>query len=207
MLHLGSCTLVNIISTYKRILFLYILCQVSLQRWNGFHFSHFCGGSIVASEWVVTAAHCCEGRRPIGIKVVAGGVSLQQDEGVEQTRFARLVIIHERYGQPVPEENDICMIKLRNPFVLTENVNEVILPRRWEEVPSGSMVTVTGWGRVRDDDSPLSDILEKVSVPVVSDRKCKKEYEFVTEIARSMLCAGFDDGGKDSCQEIQEDRW
>merc|ERR1712038_951827 len=46
--------------------------QVSLRTFNHLPSSHFCGGSVVAEEWVVTAGHCCAGQVPLTLHVTAG---------------------------------------------------------------------------------------------------------------------------------------
>ena len=50
-----------------------------------FHFSfNSCGGSILNENWILTAAHCCAGI--YDGKIVAGGIKLKENEGVEQER-------------------------------------------------------------------------------------------------------------------------
>merc|ERR1712189_154770 len=58
--------------------------------------------------------------------------------------------------------------------------------------------SVSGWGTTSEGGS-LGKTLMKVTVPVVSDDDCRDAYG-VSEIADSMICAGLEQGGKDSCQ-------
>lgn len=48
----------------------------------------------------------------------------------------------------------------------------------------------------------LSSTLRAVAVPIITDEKCREAYED-NMVADSMLCAGYDEGGKDSCQVKQ----
>ena len=61
----------------------------------------------------------------------------------------------------------------------------------------GKLVTVSGWGRLDDGDYP--EELHSVDVPVISQDACKRAYG-PGAITDSMICAGYEAGGKDSCQ-------
>merc|ERR1712106_268925 len=79
----------------------------------------------------------------------------------------------------------------------------ISLPSDGEEYPSGTDCTVSGWGTTSEGGS-LGQVLMKVTVPVVSDDDCRGAYG-QDDIADSMICAGLDAGGKDSCREIPVD--
>ena len=151
----------------------------------------------------MTAAHCCKAsfiKRPSNIKIVAGGISLRRDEGVEQERFASLIYPHERYGLNNEEINDICLIRVRQPFLFNRQVSRIQLPNKFEYYPPGKMLMVSGWGKLNSESEYLPDTLQKVRVPVVSDSECRREYRRVATITKSMLCAGYHRGGRDSCE-------
>merc|ERR1711974_280318 len=79
-----------------------------------------------------------------------------------------------------------------------DHVAAIALPEDGEEYTEGTTCTVSGWGTTSEGGS-LARILQKVDVPVVSDKSCRKSYS-TSQIADSMICAGFEQGGKDSCQ-------
>lgn len=62
----------------------------------------------------------------------------------------------------------------------------------------GADATVTGWGLTMEDGSS-SENLMSVTVPIVSRTDCEEAYKD-ENITERMICAGFLEGGKDSCQ-------
>lgn len=166
--------------------------QVSLRRASD-NF-HFCGGSILSENYVVTAAHCTViWDSPSEVQVVAGDHSQSQDDGTEQTVPVAMLKVHENYGSPKSFENDIAVWQLAEPLTLNKAVAPVPLPKQMQD--STGYCTVTGWGTLSSG-GQTPDVLMKVDVPVVEDSRCKLEYPF--SIADSMICAG--EHGKDSCQ-------
>jgi hypothetical protein len=64
----------------------------------------------------------------------------------------------------------------------------------------GVKAIATGWGTVKEDGKP-SCILQEVEVPVMSNQDCRKNTKYNEKmISDNMLCAGYPDGMKDSCQ-------
>jgi len=166
--------------------------QVSLRRKSD-NF-HFCGGSVLNENTVISAAHCTViWDSPEQVVVVAGDHNQAVDEGTEQTVNVAKLTVHENYQDGKAFENDIALWSLAEPLVMNEYVAGVPLPLKGEQ--SEGECTVTGWGTLSAGGS-TPDVLMKVDVPVVTDATCKLEYPF--SIADSMLCAG--ERGKDSCQ-------
>merc|ERR1712083_761866 len=95
-------------------------------------------------------------------------------------------------------ENDICLLELETPATLGSNVAAISLPYKNEEYDEGTNCIVSGWGTTSEGGS-LASVLQKVTVPVVSDKHCRDSYG-ASSITDSMICAGLDQGGKDSCQ-------
>jgi len=174
--------------------------QVSLRLIGAIGATHFCGGSVIDANWVLTAAHCCAGQIPATLHVVAGGIKLNNFENEEQKRDVAEIIGHPDYDSSTIT-NDACLLKLKQPFEFTDYVSPIALPAPQQDTAEGSPVTVTGWGALTEGGAILPNVLHKVSVPVVGDVQCNEYYSsHGYTVADSMICAGLPEGGKDSCQ-------
>lgn len=113
-------------------------------------FYHFCGGAILSSEWIVTAAHCIDGTKDYSYTrwVSAGEHTIKSDEGTEQYRqFApEDAIIHPSY-EKATHNYDIALIKLTTPLDLDEYSWPVCLPPPGTDYAHQKGI-ISGWGRL-----------------------------------------------------------
>lgn len=165
--------------------------QVSLQ-YKGIDF-HFCGAAVATENFIVTAAHCCDGQTAKELHVVAGDHNIKTEEGTEQVRNVKHIKMHPDYNSHTIE-NDICLLELEEPLEMNENVQASSLPEQNAE-PTG-MATVSGWGTLSSGGSS-PDTLHAVDVPLTTDAVCRDAYGD-DAIYDSMICAG--EYHKDSCQ-------
>merc|ERR1712045_78852 len=169
--------------------------QIMLTR--GVGGSLMCGGSLVRSNKVITAGHCCDGMSPSKLGVEVGSHNLYEDDPDQESFAVTDVGLHEEYDS-FNINNDICMLTLEGTISMGSNVATISIPYSMEEYDEGTVCTVTGWGTTTEGGS-LARVLQKVDVPVVSDEHCRDSYG-QSDITDSMICAGLDQGGKDSCQ-------
>ncbi|MFN7729724.1 MAG: S1 family serine peptidase [Bdellovibrio sp.] len=159
---------------------------VSLQQGS----SHFCGGSLIKKDWVLTAAHCVKGGTVS--KVVIGlhnRTDLKNAEAIKPKR----IIAHPQYNSRTMDY-DYALIQLARESSYTPvDVNADDL----EKAAPGLLLTTAGWGATSEGSYSLPNLLQKVEVPFVTKTECLKAYADVTD---RMICAGLDTGGKDSCQ-------
>lgn len=164
---------------------------VSLQEGG----NHFCGGSLIAPEWVLTAAHCVEGADPSSVGMRIG--SNDRNTGGEEAKAAEITI-HPDYNGT----HDIALIKLAAPAQ-----SAPIAMGTTADV--GTTSRILGWGQTtpQPGGDNGSDILQELDVSVVDPGGCQgggidAETELCTENpgGDSGACYG-DSGGPQIAKE------
>ncbi|RWS24007.1 plasminogen activator sPA-like protein [Leptotrombidium deliense] len=175
--------------------------QVSLQLRRGSGWFHFCGASIINNNYILTAAHCVPDLKPSEFRIVLGAHNLKASTGYEVIATASKIIAHERYDSR-RMSNDIALIRLSKPLDLSGKsgapINAICLPEKKEvTLAEGESLLVSGWGRLSEGGA-AADKLQVVGVGYISNNNCNRYYP--NKIYDGMLCAGFENGGKDACQ-------
>jgi len=160
---------------------------------------YLCGGTIIAKDWILTAAHCVSPIKKYEYVHVYFGKHQEWDKGDHDVKLPKTAIhvhagysTHPQTGVPV---NDIALIHYKNAAHGFKN-----FPLLAKKEPSkGMIITVAGWGVVNTATDTTAKLLRKVSVPVHSDAQCKK-WVGAPFAAKTTWCAGLAKGGKDACQ-------
>merc|ERR550539_275828 len=178
--------------------------QVSVRRTSFFGFSstHRCGGALLNEYWVASAGHCVDDLMISQIRVRMGewdfSSTTEPNEHIEHKVVKK--IVHPKYNF-FTYENDLALVKTERRVRFADNIIPICLPGN-DDLLIGEFGTVAGWGRLSEG-GVLPSILQHVSVPILSNEKCKNmflkagRHEVIPEI---FMCAGYENGKMDSCQ-------
>ncbi|XP_076592108.1 transmembrane protease serine 5 isoform X2 [Chaetodon auriga] len=173
--------------------------QVSLYYSN----RHTCGGSIITSQWVVTAAHCVHNYRLPQVSswvVYAGIVTRSSAKMAQHTGYAVEKIIYNKNYNHRSHDSDIALMKLRTPLNFSDTIRPVCLPQYDYDLPGGTQCWISGWGYTQPEGVHSPDTLKEAPVPIISTKKCNSSCMYNGEITPRMLCAGYTEGKVDACQ-------
>jgi secreted trypsin-like serine protease len=176
--------------------------MVTLHRRDSQSNMSFCGGTIIDTHWVLTAGHCVTKllNNPQILYIREGGNVVGQGRAINVTS----ITLHESYD-PRPPLNDVALLRLAEP---ARAPRQVLLPSamRPDYLRDKKMSTVIGYGLVQPQaigataqTGNASDRLLQVDLPLVSQPACAQLHG-AAAITEATVCAGYDEGKKDSCQ-------
>uniref|UniRef100_W8CC16 Chymotrypsin-2 n=1 Tax=Ceratitis capitata TaxID=7213 RepID=W8CC16_CERCA len=174
----------------------YIPYQISMQyRTRSGKDRHFCGGSIISPNRILTAAHCVNGQDAKRISVVAGIRDLNDSTGIRSQVLS--YEIHENYEELVT--SDIAILKIEPAYELDgTRVNQIDVGGS-DKVDGGRDVTLSGWGAMwHVGQGPLAiypTLLQRMSYKTITNDQCKK---VMTQLSDTEICA-LERFGKGAC--------
>merc|ERR1712042_310983 len=170
---------------------------------------HKCGGTVVASEWIVTAAHCLYEDPEMTVETEAEDISIvlgEHDNSMEgEEILPRKVVKVSKYIKHPNWDTgsgtfdaDIALLKLAEKVDLNTYTPACMANTGDDFV--GKTAWVYGWGALSFGTGDYPDKLQELSVKIVSQDVCQAAHnDLEWTITDGMLCAG-GVTGQDSCQ-------
>lgn len=162
----------------------------------------WCGATVISDRWILTAAHCTDGKTASQIQVLLGEHNYNTASETTSLRMDISQIKEHGSYNDRTTDYDFSLLKTTSTldFAAYPNIRPACLPLAGSsETYTDWMATVTGWGTLASD-GDTSNKLREVDVKVISNSACKSAYG--SSITSRMLCASAagGKGGKDACQ-------
>jgi len=153
----------------------------------------FCGGSIIADNLVLTAAHCTHGLTAGDLMVVVGEHDTTKKSQVKKTIAVSKIAPHEEFV-PGVYKNDIAILVLKEKVQFSKHVGRICMPTRYPA--ENDYVKVMGWGATVFGGG-RSDVLRETRLRVIDTDICRIVYRIDTSSPKQFCTYS---NKKDSCQ-------
>ena len=178
--------------------------MVSIQKKSIFgNYAHWCGGTIINSHFVLSAAHCFINN--YDFKLVFGTHDLSHKTQDTTTRLFEEIIIHPNYEEGT-SYFDVALVKLAWPLNFNDRISPICLPSEAVQDTNNRLhqsVSVAGWGRI-EPNGPASTVLRHAQLTIFATNYCNStrstvnhhgeivsDSKLVPELFQpSILCAG-----------------
>ncbi|XP_032988679.1 probable threonine protease PRSS50 isoform X2 [Rhinolophus ferrumequinum] len=183
--------------------------MVSVQA-NG---THICTGTLIASQWVLTVAHCLT-QHGVTYSVRVGSPWTDQTAQTTSDVPVRQFVINRRFRSRrlwswVGRANNIALLQLEQAVRYSQHVWPICLPGLDYMLKDGSLCTVTGWGLPRVNGKwPQSRTIQEKDVTILNSKACDNFYHkfsklpSVIRIINSQMICAQDVDREQFCSEI-----
>uniref|UniRef100_A0A8C6H617 Chymotrypsin C (caldecrin) n=1 Tax=Mus spicilegus TaxID=10103 RepID=A0A8C6H617_MUSSI len=163
--------------------------QVSLQYLRDDTWRHTCGGSLITTSHVLTAAHCINTNLTYRVGLGKYNLTVEDEEGSVYAEVDT-IYVHEKWNSLLLW-NDIAIIKLAEPVELSDTIQVACIPEQDSLLPGDYPCYVTGWGRLWTN-GPIAEVLQQGLQPIVNHTTCSRLDWWFIKVRETMVCAGGD---------------